>query len=202
MHLDVDKILEDLKNGCCDIKNINDNIINEIIITFDRHYTHYVIEQKTILKLNFPLNIKFNNSEFIIKIYLIYRDGRFVHHNDYPNNVEIRLNMIYITNYGRIILADDITYKIQQYEWGGYKGYSKAYDSCKIIYDNKYYNFSSGWNVRNQGYYNAHPISNVLQSFYHKNEINLIEQPKLLYRMPKLFINVIDAFYTQNTDLM
>jgi len=34
------------------------------------------------------------------------------------------------------------------------------------------------------------------------NKINLIEQPKLLYRIPKLFIDVIDAFHTQNTDLM
>ena len=34
------------------------------------------------------------------------------------------------------------------------------------------------------------------------NKINLIEQPKLLYRIPRLFIDVIDAFHTQNTDLM
>lgn len=27
IHLDVDKILEDIKNGCCDIKNINENYL-------------------------------------------------------------------------------------------------------------------------------------------------------------------------------
>jgi hypothetical protein len=35
-----------------------------------------------------------------------------------------------------------------------------------------------------------------------QNKINLIEQPKLNYRIPRLFIDVIDAFHTQNTDLM
>jgi len=34
------------------------------------------------------------------------------------------------------------------------------------------------------------------------NKIDLIEQPKLNYRIPRLFIDVIDAFHTQNTDLM
>jgi len=203
IHLDVDKILEDLKNGCCEIYNVNTTTINEIIITFERYQDNYLKEEKNTLKLNFPLKIKFtNNDEFIIKIYLIYHNGKFIYQDNDPNNVEIKFNMIYITNYGRIILADYISYKIQKYEWSGYTGYTKAYDSSKIIYNNTYYNFSSGWGVRNQGYFNAHPVSNVLQSFYQKQEINLIDQPKLLYRIPKLFIDVIDAFHTQNTDLM
>ena len=33
-------------------------------------------------------------------------------------------------------------------------------------------------------------------------EYKLTEQPKLNYRIPRLFIDVIDAFHTQNTDLM
>ena len=202
IHLDVDKILEDLKNSCCNIKNINNNNIHEIIITFENYQDNYVKKEKNILKLNFPINIKFvNNYEFIIKIYLIYHDGKFVYQDNYPNNIEIKFNMIYITNYGRLIITENIIYKIQQYEWGGYKGYTKAYDNCKIIYNNKYHNFSSGWGVINHGYYNAHPISNVLQSLF-EQKIELIEQPKLLYRIPRLFIDVIDAFHTQNTDLM
>ena len=48
--------------------------------------------------------------------------------------------------------------------------------------------------------YGSYPQQVIHESNY--NKINLIEQPKLLYRIPRLFIDVIDAFHTQNTDLM
>lgn len=51
------------------------------------------------------------------------------------------------------------------------------------------------------GRYGSYP-QQVIHNTQNIYKIELIEQPKLLYRMPKLFIDVIDAFHTQNTDLM
>ena len=61
-----------------------------------------------------------------------------------------------------------------------------------------YINIGYGSDLR---YYGSIP-KQVIHNTQNIYKINLIEQPKLLYHMPKLFIDVIDAFYIQNTDLM
>ena len=185
IHLDVDKILEDLKNGCCDIKNINNNNINDIIV---KGYCFKVI-------INFPISIKLQDKEYIINIYLLYTDGQInqnLHMEQFP---EVKFYIIYMTNYGRIIKTENISYTTisKNVNTGGpgncafeQKFYIKSYNYIWLIKENKYYSCGI--------------IGNEHTFYEHK--IKLIEQPKLLYRIPRLFIDIIDAFHTQNTDLM
>jgi hypothetical protein len=241
IHLDVDKILEDLKNGCCEIKNIGeDNLEFNCKTTYitdhsrcsNCYYNFYngnlnrcvnpsFKGNVEIIKLNFPIECKIYDGEYIIRVFLV--------NNNITNNICIQnyrqmpksLSIIYITNYGRIIKSHEIqlipsifTYSPSaNYDNGGQDQSKLEYIhiSGKIIYKNNktiIENGASGlcqYNHPGFGYGNHSCGYNEVMTIIiggDQNKINLIEQPKLLYRMPKLFIDVIDAFHTQNTDLM
>jgi hypothetical protein len=195
IHLDVDKILEDLKNGCCYIK-INDNIKNNIIVKFTNQE----------IKFNFPLYIKLHHNEYIIKFYVVYSDGKKMD-NSYSNlynDVSVSFFVMYITNYGRIIKTNNISYRIKHGNYnmspgGGCASYQDLYtiyyDRFNVVVGNTccdcYVDFGG-----------THYVQTHWVNLMCKKKIELIEQPKLNYRIPRLFIDVIDAFHTQNTDLM
>jgi len=195
IHLDVDKILEDIKNGCCDIK-INDNIKNNIIVKFTNQE----------IKFNFPLYIKLHHNEYIIKFYVVYSDGKKMD-NSYSNlynDVSVSFFVMYITNYGRIIKTNNISYRIKHGNYnmspgGGCASYQDLYtiyyDRFNVVVGNTccdcYVDFGG-----------THYVQTHWVNLMCKKKIELIEQPKLNYRIPRLFIDVIDAFHTQNTDLM
>jgi len=93
-------------------------------------------------------------------------------------------NVIYITNFGRIIKINPTLNLHCPTDYCGHPGYLQYMPMTNIIYkQNKLYN----------------------QSGYHPYKENLIldyELQPLPYRMPKLFLTVIEAFQQQNTDMM
>ena len=218
IHLDVDKILEDLKNSCCEIKNISEDILIHTAYKCDNNgcmiKDNNCKNKDFLIKFNFPSEYKINNNEYIIKIYINNINNNDYNTNGYPCFVlesykksSKKIFIIYITNYGRIIKSQDlrITPSIHKY-----KNYGNVYDNHEytfdyvdikgLIIDNNIQNYIHIGYGSDGRIYGSYPQQVIHESNY--NKINLIEQPKLLYRIPRLFIDVIDAFHTQNTDLM
>jgi hypothetical protein len=215
IHLDVDKILEDLKNKCCDINNISkDNLENVCENTYITDNNRFDTNNIIHIKLNYPSEYKLNKNEYIIKIFLVNDN---IINSEYIAKYRLitkSISMIYITNYGRIIKSHEIklipailNYKNGSYDTGNNKlEYTNIigtviYKNNKININHKAGEFCSY--RRCGGYYGGYHWCGVGEVLEINNaKINLIEQPKLLYRLPKLFLDVIDAFHTQNTDLM
>ena len=216
IHLDVDKILEDLKNGCCEIKDIN-NI--DFMFQIDRHreqkstYSEYMPPYNhTNLKIyfNFPITQIFLDDEYIIKIYhisnSIIKNGWHGYHSA-QNFIEPKFNkIIYVTNYGRIIKPDEIMDKIL---FGHNSGCNWQTGFIHKIPNNDFITIMNNkLTLHNMVLYDTkYDYHNGTQNYipaltYAYLEYNLAQQSKLNYRIPRLFIDVIDAFHTQNTDLM
>ena len=157
--------------------------------------------EKTNLHLKFPITIKLFENEFIVKAYLEnhnrqkYKRDR-MYYQKYTNELSGEFSfgwyIIYITNYGRFIKSDVVYITYKNIEKPG----MVLYD-LKIVMetdikelDKKYPIVFNGKNDK------FNPIKTIPQDF------PLIEALKLLYRMPRLFLDVIDAFHTQNNDLM
>lgn len=164
--------------------------------------------KKINLNLKFPITIKLLENEFIIKAYLenhnfqkYKKDSHDLkkYTKELSGEFSFGWYIVYITNYGRFIKSDVvyITYKnIERQNNDSCYSHSKYYD-LKIVMetdikelDKKYPIVSGGNNDK------FNPIKTIPQDF------PLIEAPKLQYRMPRLFLDVIDAFHTQNNDLM
>lgn len=240
IHLDVDKILEDLKNDCCEIKNINEDNLkfvckntyktdhsgcNNCYYNYSNGHNNTCaypqFRGSEIINLNFPIEFKLNDYEFIIKFYKINIDitENLCHNNYFKTQKSIII--VYITNYGRIIKSNDIKLIPSIFEYNPSSGYDNGgnhntkMDYIKIvgniIYINNKTNIDNnaanlcGYSHPGYGYGNhscGYSEVMTINIGGNSNKINLIEQPKLLYRIPRLFIEVIDAFHTQNTDLM
>lgn len=162
------------------------------------------------ISLNFPILEKLQDYEYIIKYYYLNTDSP--DKNSDSRNFSSRYNceksifILYITNYGRLIKSDIAYFHIQELDlgngcMGGHRGY--YHDLClnpitnisgtKLVSYSKTtfvdYNQNNAWG-RSQ--------INVKEIKPYK----LIEAPKFTYRMPRIFLDVIDAFHTQNNDLM
>ena len=111
MHLDVDKILTDLEMKKCNIYNIT----KDMLLSCNKY------KEQIKIKLNYPIDISLQNNEKIIKVYII----KDVNYNTYNNEINIRkrnniysdkipdtlyskINIIYLSNYGRIIKSNDL----------------------------------------------------------------------------------------------
>ena len=213
IHLDVDKILEDLKNGCCEINNICNK---DFVFQIDRHreqsnYTHPYDHTNLKIYFNFPITQIFLDNEYIIKIYhitntIIEKEWHGYHNAEKVMDPKIN-KIVYLTNYGRIIKTDEIMDKILfghnrtgNYQHGFIHKIPK--DNFIIVKDNKLtYNYFELYQQRSE-YWNDNAQNYIPALTYAYLEYNLAQQPKLNYRIPRLFIDVIDAFHTQNTDLM
>lgn len=220
IHLNVDKILEDLKNGCCEIKNISEDILFHTASKLTEN--GYIIKDNNgkdkdfLIKFNFPSEYKINDNEYIIKIYINNINNTDYNTNGHPFVPESyrkslkKIFIIYITNYGRIIKSQDlrITPTIHKHKYGFDNNETTfVYVDIKglvLIDNNILNNIHVGYSC--DGYYSDRPYGSlprqVIHGAHNIYKIELIEQPKLLYRIPRLFIDVIDAFHTQNTDLM
>jgi hypothetical protein len=204
LHLDVDKIVEDLTNKCCEIENINCNeLMRHYVAIYDKYARNQYWHAKDIIKINFPINIKLEADEIIIKIYCIHKknikliDYRYVY------------NIIYITNYGRMIKTNNIEFFLDNPLYSESSRSGCGYmttpnketvsNEFSIIKDNQYYICKLlSLTDPDSGY---QPKYDLGISFT-KKSINIVEQPKLLYRIPQIFINVIDALNTQDTELL
>ena len=160
------------------------------------------------MSLNFPILVKLQENEYIIKYY-------YHTNNTYEKNLrtdppfyeyDTHVFILYITNYGRLIKSDVAKFFVNKYEWEtNYCGLVKGrYDAlCVHPINNINANSLISYNKIIRQYrdmYNMWGKQEIIISNIIK--INLIEQPKLKFYMPKLFIDVIDAFYTINTDLI
>ena len=111
---------------------------------------------------------------------------------------------MYITNYGRLLKSDTakFVYTATTYSTGGSNSTSASgwcYEGIHNIH-NKALNIT-GANIV-MGQWNAGFCSYALKVTNTPQTVNLVKQPKLEYRLPKLFMKVIDAFYANSTDLM
>lgn len=230
IHLDVDKIVSDndeFKGLIIETNRIDTNNPNfdaNSIKKLSSSDSSIIQKQNNTIKNNFPINTKLTHNEYIIKFYMItldnYKnskqstyynfDARVIkdHNKDctdkyikFPgckckvvnSRIDDKYTIIYITNYGRIIQAENINNYIFQNihtENGGYTHFSyyKTTDKFKIIENNKLYFCSI--------------VSDILTKIQNPDSIKLVDVPIFNYKIPKIFIDVIDAFHKQDNDLM
>lgn len=222
------KKLEDYKEKFQLLKDINEKELITIKDTIDGIYRNqiydneYTFEESKYIKkepvihlkdnfnlknisLNFPILLKLQDDEYITNHYIISsnknRGG-----NDFSSQYDMDkyIFIVYITNYGRLIKSESAIFYISKQEWTatmdnrmGYY-YDVCVSSIKNIKNNKLISYATKTKVEWCGWNSGGRTIETIDDI----QINLIEQPKLNYRIPKLFIDVIDAFHTQNTDLM
>ena len=194
IHLDVDKVLDDIKNKCCKINSITHK---ELIRNYNgTNSDDYRVDIKGTIKINFPINIKLNDNENIIKIYYICKNEDI--NIDMNTNYKYMYNLIYITNYGRIIKTNIIEFFLDPSHSFGINPHRETISNpFSVIQNNNYYKC----NLKSIRVEQIVPLHHIALNI-NKQTIDLIEQSQLNYRIPRLFIDVIDAFHTQNTDLM
>ncbi len=191
IHLDAHKIFYDIDN--IKYKFIKNNMILKLHYQNIKPYSNEHNEHNNYNSYNIvnncPINIKLNINEYIIKVYYYYYE-------------KSKSELIYITNYGRFISNiygqynfDKHYYEIRE----KHEYYYKTYEEYKEHYTNKNFNVVI-YNEIVHCEYNEIKKSEL--NIKTLNNIQLIPQPELNYKMPKIFIDVIDAFHTQNTDLM
>ena len=208
IHLDVDKILNDDYDGSFNgliietdrIDTKNGMCLNAITFKKLSPSNSGKIEiqtQNNTIRNNCPINTKLTNNEYIIKFYMIRL----------YLGIKDAYTIIYITNYGRIINAENI--KKYMFD-GGIKMCGRniyAIDKFKIIENNKLYFCSIVDNIltkiesRNEGDFPSFSSIQLVDDPIF-NSIQLVDVPIFNYKIPKIFIDVIDAFHKQDNDLM
>ena len=187
---------------------------------FEYEECNYIIKEPVIhlknniiikdISLNFPILEKLQDYEYIIKYYYLNTDSP--DKNSDSRSLSSQYNcdkyvfILYITNYGRLIKSDIAHFNIQKLDlgngcMGNHRGY--YYDLClnPITNVNAYELVSylkTSFVVYDQ--YNAYGRSQINDKTI--KPYKLINAPKLTFRMPRIFLDVIDAFHTQNNDLM
>lgn len=221
IHLNVDKILEDLKNSCCEIKYITNKELSKSSNFTTEYGSNHGYGYYHSIKINFPINIKLNDNEYIIKLYFICNNvdmygehikryagipfdyqQRFCDYGTY----EYTYNIIYMTNYSRMIKSNDVKFFKDNNQNGSYGFISNKFPIINMGHvglkkiDCEFYRQV----ISKTLYDNIENCELGLRLYDKSNNVPLplIDSPKLLYRIPRLFIDVIDAFHTQNTDLM
>lgn len=206
-----DKFIKELDETCKDLLDTNDtnlidldeeydipqcdNVIHEPIIYIQSNsYRLEGMEQRYNFYQNFPLDILLNQNENIIKIFMIENSSDLIKNAKYTFELKhfknISTEVIYITNYGRLFKVGN------KYE---YMGNDATVNYIFTNYDNKYNNLKEiKYNVE----IDHNRIQKIILKSYITTPLKLIPQPELNYKIPKIFIDVIDAFHTQNTDLM
>jgi hypothetical protein len=147
------------------------------------------------------------NDEYIIKTYFMeIIDNNNYSYGDGSYNMPQKKFIIYITNYGRLISSNPIIYVFYLSIYNGI-GNTTMYTYKKMIatevkqldYKIRELYFKEQGNYGNNNVWytsSTNCVNNTPEDF----PLNIA--PKLIYRMPKLFLDVIDAFHTQNNDLM
>lgn len=174
--------------------------------------------EKKEIKFCFPINIILIPGEFIIKTYFCndnnlineyVKKGKYGQIAYHYGSFDIGLGgglgggfIIYITNYGRIIKTQEINFGIDYIQQSSCYGISPRNQVIKLSNAYKDIKFTYYDTIGSLDILNGQL---ALLTIYKKNtesDFPLIQAPKLIYRLPRIFLDVIDAFHTQNTDLM
>jgi hypothetical protein len=210
IHLDVDKILTDLDMKKCNIYNIT----KDMLLSCNKY------KEQIKIKLNYPIDISLQNNEKIIKVYII----KDVNYNTYNNEINIgkrnniysdkipdtlysKINIIYLSNYGRLIKSNDLllSNEIKKLVCS-FPGGGRSSSDVKYIKSNTYIIYNKLLSILNDDFIQINESISTRE--YIGITINKVNDsintilPKLNFRMPRIFLDVIDAFHTQNTDLM
>ena len=148
------------------------------------------------IKINFPVNIKLMDNEYIIKTYLINIVDN--------NNKNFRFNdrwgyyIIYITNYGRLLKTDIVIFGVDCIE-GGMLVNNRLNKILLSSVNNLDYTYTQSIKT-----HCINGVANIYEMAYgiKTKELPINIAQKLTFRMPRIFLDVIDAFHTQNNDLM
>jgi hypothetical protein len=205
-----DKFIKELDETCKDILDTNDTNLIDLDQEYDIPQCDYIKSEpmihldvdKLVLDIdNKKIILTINNCPHKTNILKSFKTKCRNHYNIFESrsgsetflkrNFPININLtkgeyiiklyfiledvIYITNYSRIISRQKIICK------------NVSIIGDYIIDNNNYVTY-----IISDGVFN---ISDNIK-------FELIPQPELNYKMPKIFIDVIDAFHTQNTDLM
>ena len=216
----LENILTEKKIELVDIQNTLDSVFqNGYENEFNYLECDYIKKEPVIhlknnfiikdISLNFPILEKLEDYEYIIKYYYLNintpkKDNSFVNFSS-QYNFEKCIFVLYITNYGRLIKSNIANFYIGKLDlgtsMGGHRGY--YFDVCLNpiinISGNNLVSYSKSIYVESDQY-NAWGKSTINQNIYDSREITQVT--KLNYRMPRIFLDVIDAFHTQNNDLM
>jgi len=211
IHIDVDKILKDLLANNCNIYNIN----KDMFLSFNEYETKtWPIKEKTKIKLNYPAITSLQENEHIIKVYIIKDISYTTYDNKINTNIDrkpdtiySKINIIYLSNYGRLIKSNDLLlsnenqHLVSSFPGGGRSERNEKYIKMNtyIIYNNLLSILTNDLIRINESISHTEYIGLTINK--NNNSINTIS-PKLNFLMPRIFIEVIDAFHTQNTELM
>jgi len=187
IHLDSHKIVTDIEN--IKYKFLKNNKDLKICYKYITQYNQPNTRENSSPNFihNYPINIKLNINEYVIKIYYCKIKGN-------------KDELVYITNYGRVISNIYGQYNFYKHEHNDttydYEKYKEQYSVITfnhkpfyILFQNEIINCTYAGDCRGL----------IIKTL---DNIQLIPQPELNYKMPKIFIDVIDAFHTQDTDLM
>ena len=194
IHLDIEKALKQIYGITC----------HDLVLVYE--FAKYE-RIETLLQLNFPINYALAEDEYIVKVFLINQNINLIKatYNSCNKNKQ-SYSFLYLSNFGRFISSENISFEDHKVEWRnngiGYdKTFCKIKDIITIIHDGKCETA-------------LEKIVNVSRNCtdfdYHKTLWNYPATdmsppsilPKLTYRMPRLFLDVITAFHTQNNDMM
>jgi len=220
IYLNIELILNDLLNNYCTIHGITKDLF-----VIDTNY--YQVSQsfkKKEFKLNFPIAIKLIGDEFIIKIYIKFKNNivyenfipqdtnHLYHTNEYYirelNKISTKkvFSIVYLTNYGRFLESDDLCfYNIKSIS-------SKNNDLIKYLNLPTNFKFFDG--DRDMYIVDVDCLGvNPHRSGYEQERFDIVYKSRkidiattipqsLTYKLPKLFLDVITSFETCNTQLM
>lgn len=223
IHLDCEKALKSIHGITKELLYFKSDAYGDLNSKCSQHYRNIFYQDKTI-ECNFPINYTFDDKEYIVKIYLI-QQNQYTHkrpslrytgythncqnsmrHYDHDNGEIYNKNehiysLIYVTNYGRFINSENMYLDRISYILHGQTHeniHTGIIYPIKTYLDNKYYIISNSVQNGRDYYYN----NCYFTLDYTIEDIKPEILPKLTYRMPRLFLDVIDAFHTQNNDLM
>ena len=168
------------------------------IYGMEGRYNNWIKYDKKSFYFNFPIDVKLQNNEYIIKYYINLSTSFYNDSIDYIKE-PILYYCLYITNYGRLIKSHVVHIKYIIPALLDDKPFHYDPIECITINNNMYQRHDI---VYRYSTYSAWAANNGYNITSYNLDIKHIEQPKLNYRIPKLFIDVIDAFHTMNTDLM
>ena len=153
------------------------------------------------IKLNFAINIKLMEDECIISTFY------FQNVNSPSVDVESESFLIYLSNYGRLIISEKVKFMLtfgQYYYNNGRSSFFKNFNllTSDVLKEPEFIYTREFISQKNPYDYDQTPKKILQIKKSTPEDFPLTVASKLLYKLPTLFFKVINAFYKHNTDAM